>query len=174
MIDFMIIGFPRSGTTFAANWLNSGATFCAHDPLWHTHYIDLDAAIEARAPGKIGGIACTGLWRWPHWVNAHPARKLILRRSIKQSRDALARLGLPPLTNSDVLALNRIDGISVPYEALFDEAWAEMIWNYLTGARVAFDRERHRELRTMRIETNFDAVHRDFELNNRLSMELRQ
>ena len=48
MIDFMVIGLPRTGTTWASNWLTTDSTQCYHDPLYHTHYEDWDEKFSAR------------------------------------------------------------------------------------------------------------------------------
>lgn len=168
-LDFMVIGLPRSATTWAANWLNTAQTLCVHDPLWETHYDDIDQCIAERAGDRQAGISCTGIWMWPDWVNRHPARKVVVRRPLVESNRSLARIGLPSNPANAVQCLDRIDGFHVPYSDLFTPR-AEVIWSHLTG--LPFDAQRHRELVTMRIEPNFDTIRPDPHTARRLYAEV--
>jgi len=169
----MVIGLPRSGTTWAANWLTTGATFCAHDPLWETHYEDLDAVIPARAGDRMAGISCTGLWRWTDWLNRHPARKLVLQRDIAAVRASLRAIGLPVPDRNAPAALDRIDGMHVPFDHLFDAGRAEALWSFLTHG-LPFDGDRHRELMQMNIQPQFSRIQVKQSVARRLATELRQ
>lgn len=153
----MIIALPRSGTTWAANWLNTGNTYCTHDPLWTTHYDLLDRAIPARASGRIAGVSCTGLWQWAAWVNRHPARKLVLHRPRAAVDRSLLALGLPQLPREAEALLEGIHGRHVDHSDLFDLGRAEALWDFLT-AGLPFDVARHAQLREMRIEPKFDHI----------------
>lgn len=169
----MVIGLPRSGTTWAANWLSTGATLCVHDPLWETHYEDLDAVIPARAGNRMPGIACTGIWRWVDCLNRHPARKLILHRDIAAVRASLRAKGLPVPDHRAVAALDRVDGMHVAFDQLFDTDRAEPLWSFLTDS-LPFDGERHRELAQMNIQPQFDRIRVNRSVARRLAVELRQ
>lgn len=164
----MIISLPRSGSTWAANWLTGERIFCLHDPLWTIAPDDLDARLAEMAPGRVRGIACTGLWRWPSWVNRHPARKLVLHRPRADVARSLDRLGLPRLPIDAERNLNAINGRHVDWFDLFSPEPAREIWDYLTGGE-PFDAARHAQLVAMQIEPKFDAVTRDRALNARLS-----
>lgn len=89
MIDFMVIGLPRSGTAWAANWLTTDTTFCLHDPLAKYHHTELDGLVS----DKRLGVACTGLWTQPEWLNAHPAKKVILHRPLEEINRSLKAIG---------------------------------------------------------------------------------
>lgn len=171
MLDFMIIALPRSGTTWAAHWLNTGSIYCVHDPLWTTHYSYLDRTITERAAGRAAGISCTGLWRWPTWVNAHPARKLVLHRVGAEIDRSLDALGLPTLPREAESVLASIAGRHVDYTDLFDPAKAEVLWSYLTGG-VPFNPVRHGELRQLRIEPQFAHIAADPVVTRALLAEL--
>lgn len=171
MIDFMVIGLPRSGTTWAANWFTTGDIFCVHDPLWTTHYSDWDATLKRDS--RVSGISCTGIWRWPDWVNAHPARKLIVTRDIGDVRHSLRRIGLPVPPLNAARNLSLIEGVHVPFGHLFDPVTAEPIWDYLTGG-LPFDRQRHHELRQISIEPRRDRLSIDGEVQRRIAAEVRQ
>lgn len=169
MLDFMIISLPRSGSTWAANWMTTERTFCRHDPLWTIAPDQLDQEIARLAGPRCGGIACTGLWRWPEWINRHPARKLILHRDMGQIRASIDRLGIPRLPISAARQLSLIDGVHVDWRDLFDPVKAAPIWAYLTDGAIEFDDARHRELCAMRIEPAMSKVERDLALNQRLN-----
>lgn len=169
MLDFMIISLPRSASTWAANWMTTERAFCRHDPLWMTSPDQLDREIVALAGPRLAGIACTGLWRWPEWINRHLARKLILHRDSAQIRASLDRLGLPRLPIAAARQLSQIEGTHVDWLELFDPARAAAIWEFLTAGAIAFDQARHRELCAMRIDPAMGKVERDLALNRRLN-----
>src|SRR5437773_11222101 len=102
----MVLGMPRSGTAWAANWLSTDHTLCYHDPLWHRYYTELD---EIESTKRLG-VACTGLALFPDFVNGHPARKVILRRPIGEVNASLTAMGTEPLAARWVDALDGIKG----------------------------------------------------------------
>ena len=159
-MDFMVIALPRSGTTWAANWLS-----CAHDPLYTAHYTDWDRLHAG------SGVSCTGIWRWPEWVNAHPARKVILHRDAREVGASLHRIAkAAALKSTD---LDAIDGLHVPWTDLFDTDRAEVIWETLRpGER--FDSQRHAALTSIKMEPNFATLPVDHALQRRLWSELSQ
>lgn len=167
----MIIGLPRSGTTWAANWLTSDRSLCVHDPLHVNHYQDWDRVNWGSPAGHKNGVSCSGIWRWPAWVNAHPAKKLILHRDIAQVERSLSRIGLGGLVKpGDVTALSQFKGMHVDWSELFDPQRAQVMWEYLIGD--GFSASRHYHLRQMKIEPKFDSLHIDMELQHRLYAEL--
>ncbi len=145
MIDFMVIGLPRSGTAWAANWLTTDTTLCLHDPLAKYHHTELDGLVS----DKRIGVACTGLWMVPEWVNAHPAKKVILHRPIEAINQSLDGVGLPPVGYID---LGRLDGLHVDYEAMWLDP--EPIWEHLTGKPM--DWERHSLLSSLNVQVDFE------------------
>lgn len=156
-MDFIIVSFPRSGSTWAANWLTSADTYCAHDPLYQSHFRDFDAVIGEAAAGRVAGIACTGTgWLWPEWVNQHPARKLILRRPVAEVNASLRKIGWPSMPINAEARLSEVEGWHVPYTDLFDTNKAAVIWRYLTTR--PFDAARHAQLVQMRVEPKLDRL----------------
>jgi len=170
MIDFMVIGLPRSGTTWAANWLTTDATHCVHDPLYTTHYKDWDVLLPHRAPGRSVGVSCTGIWRWPEWLNGHPARKVILHRDVNEVRQSLADIGLPPIERTAAQQLGEIQGLHVPYTDLFDPSRAHVIWSYLTDR--PFNIARHREISAIEMQPEFSGLSVGHEVTRRLMEEI--
>lgn len=173
MLEFMVIGLPRSGTTWAANWLMTGQTFCVHDPLWRHHYSDLDDAVVARAGGRKAGISCSGVWMWLDWVNAHPARKVIVHRDLADIRKSLDIVGMShAMPDEDAPRyLKRIEGQHIHYDDLFKIDSAEAIWSFLTDG-LPFDRERHIELTQTAVQPKFDVLQKNERVLKRLGVEL--
>jgi hypothetical protein len=137
MIQFMVIGAPRSGTAWAAEWLGA-----VHDPLWDRFYLDLDELS--------GGISCTGLGMFPWWVNQHPARKVILHREPRDVNASLNRLNCGSCPPEVFEGLAKIEGMHVPWTDLWDKP--QPIWEHLIG--FGFDERRHTLLKTVNIQTD--------------------
>lgn len=167
MIDFMIIGLPRSATTWAANWLTTDTTHCYHDPLYTTHYEDWDGLA---IPDVWTGVSCTGIWRWPDWVNGHPSRKLILHRELGEVNHSLLEIGLPPLSVDCQDILDRVIGLHVPFSDVFDPEKARDLWEYLSPT--PFNPARHRELVKVEMQPQFSSLSVGEEVTRRLREEL--
>jgi hypothetical protein len=172
VLDFILIGFPRSGTTWAANWFTDDRALCVHDPLWTMHYRDLDEAIPRMAGGRMAGVSCTALWRWADWLNRHPAKKLILHRDLGEVRASMIKASLPPVPDASPTSLDAIDGLHAPWRDLFRPERAAAIFERLTGRQM--DAKRYAELVQMQIAPRLPAVRRDLSLNAMLSREAKQ
>ena len=168
MLDFMVISLPRSGSTWAANWLTTEHVFCKHDPLYAMHYEDFDSKIVSNA--KVNGVSCTGLWRWADWGNNHPAKKLILRRDFSEIEQSMREIGFPALDDDAERQIGRIRGPHVDFKALFDPAEAKEIWKYLVGTK--FDEYRHRELVDIEMQPKFIGLKINPEATRRLVNEI--
>lgn len=167
MIDFVIVGLPRSGTTWAANWLTTGKTICVHDPLYTTHYSEWDSLVE---PGSTTGVSCTGIWRWADWLNSRPARKLVLHRPLHEVNESMQAIGLQPLAPQAEAMLSSIEGLHVDYTSLFDASKARELWEYLTPE--PFSRRRHEELVHIEMQPAFHGLSVGAEVTRRLREEL--
>ena len=173
MLDFMIVGLPRSGTTWAANFLTEGGIMCFHDPLYSVHYADWDSELPTRAPeGARVGVSCTGVWRWADWLNAHPARKVVLHRDLGEVQQSMSEIGLPPLEDGAEAALASVLGLHVPFTDLFDEAGCFLIWHHLFGNDVSFPLHRHRELVNVEMQPKFSGLTINPGVTRRLLAEL--
>lgn len=150
MIEFMVIALPRSGTTWASNWLTTDDTLCLHDPLWDRHYSELDDIVSK----KRLGVSCTGLMLFPEWLNAHPARKVILHRDVVEVNASLHAIGMPTLEHDAENKLWRIAGRHVAWDALFNHP--REIYEYLLQKE--FDDERHAELCKIAMQPNFEEL----------------
>lgn len=163
MVEFMLIAAPRSGTTWAANWLTTEKTLCLHDPLSNTHY----QAWNAIKTIKRLGVADTGIALFPRFLRAHPARKVIVHRPIDDINTSLSRAGLPMITNKWKSLLDSIEGMHVGWNELFEKP--QPIYEYLT--ELPFDSERHAELMKMHVQPFRDRIEINRELMNELARE---
>lgn len=164
MIEFMLISAPRSASTWAANWLTTDTTLCLHDPLWKHHYSALD---EIKSDKTIG-IACTGIALFTDWVNAHPARKVILHRDLSDVDASLVNIGLTKCGKQWKGVLGKIRGVHMDWRDLFDKPGP--IYEYLLDK--PFDEERHRELVEMNVQPSFSKLSIDRAATSRLIREL--
>lgn len=174
MIDFMIIGLPRSGTTWAANWLTAGDVFCVHDPLYKVHYSEWDTnRVHFPHPMLYNniGVSCTGIWRWPEFVNAHPANKIVVIRDLDEVNREMEKLGFPELPGDADLMLRDIEAPHVPYTDLFDPERAPFIWSKLVGD-VGYCPLRHAQLCEFNVQPNFQKIEPDKEVTRKLYNEL--
>jgi hypothetical protein len=148
-IEFMVLGAPRSGTAWCANWLSTDATLCIHEPLARYKLTELNSLHSF----KTLGIACTVLGQNPGFVNKHTARKLILHRDPKEVRESMQKLGISG--DYDFEALNAIRGMHCHWRKVFMEP--ALIYEYLLER--PFDAERHAELIGLNIQ-NVDLIQR--------------
>lgn len=170
----MVIGLPRSGTTWAANWLTTDQSHCVHDPLYTTHYTDWETDGERFPRHRAGlrvGVSCTGIWRWPAWLNAHPARKVVLRRDLRAVRDSMRAIGLPEIEDGAQAAIDQVSGLHVPYTDLFNAAGAARIWAHLLPG-LRFNADRHAELVQIEMQPHFAGLSVGPEVTRRLMDEL--
>lgn len=176
-LDFMLIGLPRSGTTWAANWLTTTDVFCLHDPLYKLHYSDFDTDRTYFPHPMLYnniGISCTAIWRFPEYVNAHPARKIVVIRDFDEVQKSLEECNLPLLDDDAIYQLEKIDAPRVRYEDLFKTGSAESIWRALVGSGHNFCPLRHKALCEMHIDPFFSKVVQNFEAIQKLYNELNQ
>jgi len=152
LVKFMVLSAPRSASTWTANWLTTPKTLCLHDPVLKHRPEDLDAL----PCDRILGVSCTALALQPGFVNAHPAKKVIVHRDLNEVNRSLVSIGFTRLGAIWTDALDKIDGLHVEYVDLFTSAWAPRIYKHLTG--LVFDAARHEELCAMHIEPHFDKV----------------
>jgi hypothetical protein len=160
----MVISAPRSASTWISNWLTTDDTLCLHDPLWQRHYSELDA-IESP---KMLGIACTGIALFPEWVNAHPARKIILHRDFDEIDASLDKIGMSSIKATWAGVLEQIRGVHLPWSDVFEAP--QPIYEYLLDKR--FDPERHALLREINMQPAFAKLSIDRAATSRLIREL--
>lgn len=143
-VDFIVLGLPRSGTTWLANWLTTERSLCLHDPF--------ATALPERWPrdGRRFGISCTGAYLLPKWLKAQECAVAVIQRDPAACEASLARIGLGGLGGLPA-ALQGVDGRRWQFADLWDEDTARELWTFLLPG-IAFDAPRYRLLREMRIE----------------------
>lgn len=153
MIDFAILALPRSGTTWAANWLTTEHSLCLHDPMADISPSGLQA-FGGQDDGRLHGVSCTALWMQPDWVVANVKRWLILERSIDEVNCSLRAIGLGDMPEESVQAFRSMSGPRAPMSDLFRVGTARVIWEYLVPG-LPFDVQRHALLKTWMVNPFF-------------------
>lgn len=158
MLDFMVLSAPRSGSTWAANWLNTGNVHCLHDPILEYRVPELDALTKG-GKGHILGVACTALALAAGYVSQHPCPKLVIHRDFTAINTSLVKIGLTPLASIWDTALDGIVAKHINYLELFDTDRARDIWCHLMPYHGhLFDAGRHQRLAKMRVEPQHSDV----------------
>lgn len=165
MIDFMLLAAPRSGTTWASNWLTTDSTLCLHDPLLKWTRGEL---MNLQSPRRLG-VACTGLALFPDWVNDNPARKVILHRPLAEIDQSLVEIGMTPISKHWEGVLDCIEGVHLDWQELFTRPKA--IYEYLLDR--PFDAERWALLREMNVQPHFQELSINRAATAQLMNELR-
>lgn len=167
-LDFLLLALPRSGTTWAANWLTTEHSICWHDPVQKMSPYQADERITKKT---YRGIACTASWMWSNWLRGHPGRILLLDRSTEEVNVELVQLGLPTMLHMLVREFRELPYRRMDYRALFEDP--EAIWRYLLP-ELPFDEERHEELTKMLIQPLPRALIPDASRVNQACEELRR
>jgi len=162
ILDFVVIGLPRSGTTWIANWLTTDRTFCMHDPFaqglpdrWY------------RDQRKFG-ISCTLSFLLEGWLDQFRCPIAIIERDPQACDASLRAMGL---TNNDHLreSFRHQKGRVFSFEDLWEESKARALWDYLLPAET-FDALRYHQLVRMQVQPH--PVHWTLDLS--VMNELRQ
>lgn len=149
MLDFMVVGLPRSGTAWLANWFTTERSVCWHEPLWTRTLEDLDSSTGA----GLFGIADTQLlFTDVDQLNRHPAKKLIVHREIGAVNFSLGKIGLPSMKDEHKWRLDEIGG----YHITFKDLWS--VERFRPAAEwllpVPFDAARYAVLRDLNIQND--------------------
>lgn len=142
-VDFIVLGLPRSGTTWLANWLTTDRSLCLHDPFSTALPEHWDAGLKRL------GISCTGSYLLPKWLAAQDCPIAVITRDHAACDASLAAMGLPPTTDPSLLAI--APGRRWRFEDIWNEDTARELWAFLLPG-IAFDAARYRLLREMRVE----------------------
>jgi hypothetical protein len=153
MLSFMLLGGPRSATTWMANLLTTDTTWCIHDPFLE---YTLDQTTQLYVPGKRIGIACTASILHPEWVNQQRIPKIILYRDPLEINESLRQLGMIELeTTKHHTRLQTIRAPMYKWDEVFKEHVARDICERFG---VPFDSYRFRELVKMNIQPQWNRL----------------
>lgn len=142
----MVLGLPRSGTAWCANWLTTDRSLCLHDPF--SRRLPEHWPFDHRKRG----ISCTGAYLLPGWLRQHHCPLVVVERDRGACDASLKAMGLPETTDAMVAALDAVDAPRFAFADLWDEAKAKGLWKYLVPG-VPFDAPRYRQLRGMNVQT---------------------
>lgn len=152
---FAVFGLPRSGTTWAANWLTDAGALCLHDPIAD----HAPAELLRLDLGRPWGVSCTGLWAFEDVARqvAQRCPVVVLERDPAASDAALCRLGMSALPGWLHDRFRSAPGVRLPFDALWREEGARLIWSILRPD-APFDVRRWRLLRDIRVEPILDRL----------------
>ena len=132
MIDFMVLGLPRSGTAWLANLLTTDDTFCWHEALWSASLKKLD---YLQYPGRLG-ISETSGFAHLEQLNAHPSRKIIIDRPLDEINKSLIALDLPIMQDEEAVLHSKLEGYRIKFSDIFDYDRMSMAYNYILGKKL--------------------------------------
>ena len=145
MIDFAVFALPRSGTAWLANWLTTDKSLCLHDPF------AASMPEHWEANGRFG-IACTGSYLFPKWLATLDCPIAVIERDPGECAASLRAHDLPDDVTALKRALDATDGRRWRFGDLWNEDKARDLWAFLLPG-IAFDAQRYRLLRSLRVET---------------------
>jgi hypothetical protein len=143
-LDFIVLAYPRSGTTWLANWLTTDRSLCLHDPF----AIGLPEAWPR--DHRVRGISCTGSYMVEGFLDQFDCPVAIIERDRAECDRSLAAAGLSGVGIS-TKALDAIDALRVPFEDLWNPAVARILWAHLLPT-VPFDAIRYEMLCDMQVQ----------------------
>lgn len=146
MIDFMVLGLPRSGTAWLANLFTTSKSYCKHEALWNSSLEELDEQKYAVS----FGIAETSGFSIVDKINTHDARKLIVRRSLDEINESLTELKIPNMTQDHMDKLLSISGYHIDFIDIFNYERMAKAYDYLLQDRL--ERYRHEFLCDMNVQ----------------------
>lgn len=155
MISFMVLGGPRSGTTWLANLLTTDTTLCLHDPLLEHTSAVLD---NMHIPGMRIGISDTSALLFPDWLSQHRAKRVVLWRDPAEFNQSLRALGLVEIDGpAHARRIGAVPkGVPVfPWTGIFEWRTARSICKHLD---VPFNRWRFEELKKMNVQPQFSRL----------------
>ena len=163
-VEFIVLGLPRSGTTWLANWLTTDTTVCLHDPFAH----GLPETWERN--GKTLGISCTGAYLFPAFIAAQSCPVAVIQRGPEECSKSLAGIGMEPITEAMQRALAKVEARRWEFGEIWQEGKARELWSYLLPA-VPFDAQRYRLLSEMQIQPHLGKWIADPQVLNQLVKE---
>ena len=155
---FVVLGYPRSRTTWLANLLTYGGAYCLHG-VWHLvgrrieRLLDVMRELPYQAVGVADPMLYVDLLRGREELPAG-LRVVVVRRPRVEAAGALAAAA----DEAGERAFPSAEGWEYPgmlevlYEELDDLSVLEAIWDYCTGGSLPFDRRRASMLRDWNVQ----------------------
>lgn len=144
MIEFAVLGLPRSATTWLSVWLTTDRSLCLHDPFAQ--------ALPEHWPrdGRRFGISCTGAYLFPHWLAQYECPVAIIERAPEACDRSLHDIGLGN-TSGLQSPLRKTEGRRWRFDDLWSEEEARALWAYLLPG-IPFDALRYRLMKDIQIQ----------------------
>jgi hypothetical protein len=142
-LDFIVLSYPRSGSTWVANWLTTDRSLCLHDPF----ALGMPDAWPVDA--RIRGIACTGAPLLGDWLDGYTCPVAIIERDRADCDASLKGIGYAG--NVPSARLDAMAGYRIAFDDLWREDAARALWAHLLPT-LAFDAIRYRLLQTMQVQ----------------------
>ena len=157
---FFITGLPRSRTAWMAAYFSMGRTLCYHEPIAELSSLDdLPEFFDAPYYSHVG-VADSGLGFHIDWILKHiQPRTLIIDRPLCDVDAALARLGFPKTTQTQLLqrALDRCGDHPlvrrISYSSLDNPRAMERAFFHLMPG-IPFDQVRHEQFCRLNIQAD--------------------
>lgn len=145
MIDFMVLGLPRSGTAWLANLLTTDDSLCLHESLMRYSIADLH---QTQHHGLFGIAETAGLFIDD--ARFYPCKKLIVERPLEEINQSLRSLDLPEIKVEYNQIYKEIVGYKMQFSDLFKYEHMSDAYNYLLGKRLS--KARHDLLCDMEVQ----------------------
>lgn len=144
MIDFIVLGLPRSATTWLSVWLTTDRSLCLHDPF--ATQLPEDWPRDARR----FGISCTGAYLFPKWLARQQCPVAVIERDRESCDRSLHRIGMGDVSRL-LDSLDEVEGRRWRFEDIWDEEKASELLAFLLPG-IPFDAVRYRQLRDIQIQ----------------------
>lgn len=143
-MDFIVLGLPRSATTWLSVWLTTDRSLCLHDPF--ASGLPEDWPRDARR----FGISCTGAFLFPQWLAQQTCPVAIIERDAEDCDRSLHAMGMGK-TQWLKSYFGEAAGRRWHFDDLWDETKARELWAFLVPD-IPFDALRYRLLRDIQIQ----------------------
>lgn len=143
--DFIVLGLPRSGTTWLANFLTTDRSLCLHDPFNELpEHWPLD--------GRRWGISCTGAYMLTGWLKRQQCPVAVIERDPTECAASLRVAGYGSGDVSGLLpCFMAAKGRRFRFADLWTETGARSLWEHVLPG-LPFDGIRYRLLAEMNVQ----------------------
>ncbi len=146
-LDFIVIGMPRSGTSWLANLLTTDRSLCMHDPFAQA------MPDQWERDTRKFGISCTLSFVVKGWLEQFDCPVAIIERDESARNASLLKMGLAPNPKDPVsgAAFANVKGLRFDFDALWDEGDALKLLEHLLPD-IPFDSLRYRQLLRLQVQ----------------------
>jgi len=148
MLKYIIVGLPRSGTTWLSHFLSIDECQCLHDP----------SAFFSKQEMSLfnGGLCDTGLWFDMDWCREKTRKLIVIERPIEDVNKSLTKLKFPLVTKYFYERFMKVKGLAdyiIYFDSLFvSEDEAREFWEFVYP-EIPFDKDRWKELSKIKINS---------------------